>query len=236
MTHGESTISTSNGQTSPLNCFLTQPRHSLISWVLVNSVYLCNRFRVLDQQIVNFCLGALYSQKHHEALSMCPMGIVELTEAVLPLCGKQFVILNHKTGYNGLKDCLKGVSSKLSRPRGVVTIRLEPGCQLQFCHLPQNGLLSIFCKDQTELTIYLDVDLQLPGYCCITCPRHLHHHLLLHSLPLRRAPTSVTNDSQFWRIFPSSNSVCHTTTTTKINSVYQQHDLKPHHHSVFMKN
>ena len=97
----------------------------------LNSIYLCDRHGVLDQSAGDSCIGALYSQHLDAALTLCPMEVVRLTEAVLPLSGNSFVILNNATGFNGQKDCVNGPSSELSLPKGITTQTLEPGCTLK---------------------------------------------------------------------------------------------------------
>ena len=59
------------------------------------------------------------------------MEVVRLTEAVLPLSGNSFVILNNATGFNGQKDCVNGPSSELSLLKGITMQTLEPGCTLK---------------------------------------------------------------------------------------------------------
>ena len=97
----------------------------------LNSIYLCDQHGVLDQSAGDSCIGALYSQPLDAALMLCPMEVVRLNEAVLPLSGKSFVILNNATGFNGQKDCVNGPSSELSLTKGIPTQMLEPGCTLK---------------------------------------------------------------------------------------------------------
>ena len=59
------------------------------------------------------------------------MEVVRLTEAILPLSGNSFVILNNATGFNEQKDCMNGPSSELSLPKGITLQTLEPGCTLK---------------------------------------------------------------------------------------------------------
>ena len=83
----------------------------------LNSIYLCDRHGVLDQSAGNSCIRALYLQHLDAALTLCPMEVVRLTEAVLLLSGNSFVILNNASGFNGQKDCVNGPSSELSLPK-----------------------------------------------------------------------------------------------------------------------
>ena len=99
----------------------------------LNSIYLCDRHRVLDQSTGDLCIGALYSQHLDAALTLCPMEVVQLTEAILPLSGNSFVILNNAAGFIGQKDCVNGPSSELSLPKGTMMQMLEPGYTLKLC-------------------------------------------------------------------------------------------------------
>ena len=100
----------------------------------LNSIYLCDQHGILDQSTGDSCIGALYSQHLDAALTLCPMEVVRLTEAVLPLSGNSFVILNNATGFNGQKNCLNGPNLELSLPKGIATQMLEPGCTLKLCN------------------------------------------------------------------------------------------------------
>ena len=97
----------------------------------LNSIYLCDQHGVLDQSTRDSCIGALYSQHLDAGLTLCPMEVVRLTEAILQLSGNSFVILNNATGFNGQKDCINGPSSELSLPKGFTTQTLEPSCTLK---------------------------------------------------------------------------------------------------------
>ena len=83
----------------------------------LNSIYLCDHHGVLDQSAGDLCIGALYSQQLDAALTFCPMEVVWLSEAILPLSRNCFVILNNPTGFNRQKDCVNGPSSELSLPK-----------------------------------------------------------------------------------------------------------------------
>ena len=92
----------------------------------LNSIYLCDHHGVLDQSTGDSCIGALYSQQLDDALTLCPMEVVQLQ-----LYGNHFVILNNATGFNKQKDCINGPSLELSLP--IATQILEPGCTLKLC-------------------------------------------------------------------------------------------------------
>ena len=87
----------------------------------LNSIYLCDCHGVLNQSAGDSCIGALYSQQLDAILTLCPMEVVRLSEAVLPLSRNQFVISNNATGFNGHNDCVNGPSSELSLLKGIST-------------------------------------------------------------------------------------------------------------------
>ena len=62
------------------------------------------------------------------------MEVVQLSEAILPLSGNGFIILNNANGFKGQKECMNGPSSELSLPKGITMQMLEPGCTLKLCN------------------------------------------------------------------------------------------------------
>jgi hypothetical protein len=102
----------------------------------VNQVYLCERHGVLQKNMNNTCLGALYLQDFDAAQELCDMEVVAANEVVYQLLRNWFLIFSPQAQTAPI-ECRNGTQSEFHVGAGITKLYLSPGCRATF----QNHLL-----------------------------------------------------------------------------------------------
>ena len=108
------------------------PATNLMSCHQTNHVYLCENQGVLDKQLTQSCLGALYSQDIKTSLTLCPMKIIYAEEVVYKLKD------NINLVYTPIQQtvpirCPNRTYDKWLQI-GVTEFQLDAGCMADFKH------------------------------------------------------------------------------------------------------
>ena len=100
----------------------------LLSCHSVNKVYLCDRHGVLNKELNNTCLGALYLQDFTIARDLCQFKINPSQEVVQQLLDNWFLIHSPKV-QTCFISCTNGTQKEAYIKTGITKIHLSPGCQ-----------------------------------------------------------------------------------------------------------
>ena len=96
----------------------------------MNGLHLCERLGVLNSKIQDSCLGALYTQRFRDAMSLCEMDLLPLSEKVLQLRDNWFLIYT-PTAYTAFVTCRNHSSNEQHLKAGVNRILLSPSCTIK---------------------------------------------------------------------------------------------------------
>ena len=94
----------------------------------VNNVYLCDRHGVLNKELNNTCVGALYLQDFKIAKEICNFKIAPSKEIVKQLLDNWFLVFspNSQTCF---VECSNGTQKEIYMRDGINKIHLSPNCQ-----------------------------------------------------------------------------------------------------------
>lgn len=96
----------------------------------MNGLYLCERLGVLSSQLNTHCLGALYTQRFQDAMSLCEMELVPISERVLQLRDHWFLVYT-PTSFTSYVTCRNHTSNEHHLKVGVNKIPLSPSCSMK---------------------------------------------------------------------------------------------------------
>ena len=96
----------------------------------MNGLYLCERLGVLNSRLQDSCLGALYTQRFKDAMSLCEMEVTPRSEQVLQMQDNWFLIYT-PTAYTAFVTCRNHSSSEHHLKIGTNTIPVSPSCTLK---------------------------------------------------------------------------------------------------------
>ncbi len=122
--------------------------NDLLGCHVINNIYLCERHGVLNENMNNTCLGALYQQDFEAVKSLCQLEIHKAGEMVHQLNGNWFLAYSPTTQTVPI-TCRNGTSAELYIAPGINKFFLSPGCS---AHLIDHLVMS-------DISMKLDSDI-----------------------------------------------------------------------------
>ena len=95
----------------------------------INNVYLCERHGVLQKELNDSCLGALYLQDFPAVQELCPLFIRPASEMVQQLLDNWFLVFSPKA-QTAFITCKNGTQGDAYLKVGITRIHLSPGCKM----------------------------------------------------------------------------------------------------------
>ena len=122
--------------------------NDLLGCHVVNNIYLCERHGVLNENLNNTCLGALYQQDFEAVKKLCHLEIHSAGEMVHQLNGNWFLAYS-PLAQTAPINCRNGTSAELYLKPGINKFFVSPGCN---AHLQDHLVMS-------DISMKLDSDI-----------------------------------------------------------------------------